>query len=198
MHQTGVMHRFLAKAPDEGWDVVGAAADTRAASPISSSPSPASSWATKVPVCAPAFVARATELVAIPPSIDRHGAWILSRFRRRGHLDPPLRLSESAAWRPRKQRLFLNMYHLSEYTFSPYLDDVEFVGAVVSTSRRRRDARSARRASKALRVHRTARDSRARSSVDAVAEHLRTDPIGMGLSEHSTCSAIDANRRVVV
>ena len=30
VHQTGVMHRFLAKARDEGWDVVGAAADARA------------------------------------------------------------------------------------------------------------------------------------------------------------------------
>jgi|TARA_B100001540_G_scaffold278225_1_gene266226 hypothetical protein len=38
---------------------------------------------------------------------------------------------------------------------------------------------------KALRVHRTARESsRARSSVDAVAEHLRTDPIGIGIIKH--------------
>ena len=43
VHQTGVMHRFLAKARDEGWDVVGAAADARAkTSPISSSPRDAS------------------------------------------------------------------------------------------------------------------------------------------------------------
>lgn len=30
VHQTSIMHRFLAKAIDDGWDVVGAAADSRA------------------------------------------------------------------------------------------------------------------------------------------------------------------------
>ncbi|OUS45029.1 Alpha/beta knot methyltransferase [Ostreococcus tauri] len=30
VHRTGVMHRFLARARDDGWDVVGAAADPRA------------------------------------------------------------------------------------------------------------------------------------------------------------------------
>ena len=30
VHQTGVMHRFLAKARDEGWDVIGASAEARA------------------------------------------------------------------------------------------------------------------------------------------------------------------------
>ena len=55
---------------------------------------------------------------------------------------------------------------------------LKFVIAVVSTSRRRRDARSARERSKALAFTARARESsRARSSVDAVAEHLSTDPI---------------------
>lgn len=35
VHQTGVMHRFLAKARDEGWDVVGAAAEEARAEVVS-------------------------------------------------------------------------------------------------------------------------------------------------------------------
>lgn len=71
--------------------------------------------------------------------------------------------------------------HVQSHT----LMTLKFVIAVVSTSRRRRDARSARERPKALAFTARARESsRARSPVDAVAEHLRTDPIGIGILKH--------------
>lgn len=92
----------------------------------------------------------------------------------------------------------LNTCHSSEYAFSIVNLDVTTGRRTLdrrlhTVARRRRDARSARRASESTRVHRTrARvSSRARSSVDAVAERPITDRLVRTYKINHVCDDLE-------